>query len=68
MRDTQQSINETADKQVRTLEVVIVGAGFAGMYMLHRLRELGVSTRVYETGSGVGGTWFGIVTLALDVM
>ena len=43
---------------MRTLEVVIVGAGFAGMYMLHRLRELGVSTRVYETGSGVGGTWY----------
>ena len=39
-------------------DVVIVGAGFAGMFMLHRLRELGVSARVYETGGGVGGTWY----------
>ena len=41
-----------------TLDAVIVGAGFAGLYMLHRLRALGFSTRVYEAGSDVGGTWF----------
>jgi cyclohexanone monooxygenase len=45
---------ETAD----VLDAVIVGAGFAGLYMLHRLRGLGLSTRVYEAGGGVGGTWF----------
>ncbi len=39
-------------------DVVIVGAGFAGMYMLHRARELGLAARVYERGSGVGGTWY----------
>ena len=39
-------------------DVVVVGAGFAGMYMLHRLRGLGLSTRVYEAGGGVGGTWY----------
>jgi cyclohexanone monooxygenase len=39
-------------------DVVVVGAGFAGMYMLHRLRELGFSARVYEQGGGVGGTWY----------
>ncbi len=39
-------------------DVVIVGAGFAGLYMLHRLRTLGLSVRVCEAGSGVGGTWF----------
>jgi cyclohexanone monooxygenase len=39
-------------------DVVIVGAGFAGMYMLHRLRQMGFSTRVLEAGSGVGGTWY----------
>jgi cation diffusion facilitator CzcD-associated flavoprotein CzcO len=39
-------------------DAVIVGAGFAGLYMLHRLRELGFSARIYEAGSGVGGTWF----------
>jgi cation diffusion facilitator CzcD-associated flavoprotein CzcO len=41
-----------------TFDAVIVGAGFAGMYMLHRLRNLGFSVRVYEAGSGVGGTWY----------
>ena len=39
-------------------DVVIVGAGFAGMYQLHRLRQLGLSCRVFETGDGVGGTWY----------
>jgi cyclohexanone monooxygenase len=39
-------------------DVVVVGAGFAGMYMLYRLRGLGFSTRVYEQGGGVGGTWY----------
>jgi cyclohexanone monooxygenase len=39
-------------------DAVIVGAGFAGMYMLHRLRGLGLSARVIEAGSGVGGTWY----------
>ena len=41
-----------------TLDVVIVGAGFAGMYMLHRMRGLGYSARVFEAGDGVGGTWY----------
>src|SRR2546421_1011902 len=39
-------------------DVVVVGAGFAGMYMLHRLRALGLSVRVYEQASDVGGTWY----------
>jgi cyclohexanone monooxygenase len=41
-----------------TYDVVVVGAGFAGMYMLHRLRGLGFSARVYEQGGDVGGTWY----------
>jgi cyclohexanone monooxygenase len=40
------------------LDVVVVGAGFAGMYLLHKLRGLGFSVRVFETGDGVGGTWY----------
>src|SRR3979411_870370 len=39
-------------------DAIVVGAGFAGMYMLHRLRGLGFSARVFEAGSGVGGTWY----------
>jgi cyclohexanone monooxygenase len=43
---------------VRDVDAVVVGAGFAGLYMLHRLRGLGLAARVYEAGSGVGGTWY----------
>ena len=39
-------------------DVVVVGAGFAGLYMLHRLRGLGLSARVFEAGGGIGGTWY----------
>jgi cyclohexanone monooxygenase len=39
-------------------DAIVVGAGFAGLYMLHRLRKLGLAVRVLEAGSGVGGTWF----------
>ena len=40
------------------VDAVVVGAGFGGMYMLHRLRELGVSVQGFEAGDGVGGTWY----------
>jgi cation diffusion facilitator CzcD-associated flavoprotein CzcO len=40
------------------VDVVVAGAGFAGMYLLHRLRRLGLSTRVIESGGDVGGTWY----------
>ena len=40
------------------LDVVIVGAGFAGLYMLYRLREMGLKAKVYEAGDGIGGTWY----------
>src|SRR6187549_1817222 len=45
-------------KPTETYDVIIVGAGFAGMYMLHRLRGQGMTARVFEQGSGVGGTWY----------
>ena len=43
---------------VQELDAIIVGAGFSGLYMLHRLRALGLSVRVYEQASDVGGTWY----------
>ncbi|MEA2167583.1 MAG: hypothetical protein QOF76_883, partial [Solirubrobacteraceae bacterium] len=39
-------------------DVVIVGAGFAGLYAVHRLRGLGLRVRAYERGGGVGGVWY----------
>ena len=42
----------------RTFDAVVVGAGFAGLYMIHRLRQAGFRVRAYEAGGGVGGTWY----------
>jgi len=39
-------------------DAIIVGAGISGMYLLHRLRQLGMTARVFETGTDVGGTWY----------
>ncbi len=44
--------------QAARFDAVVVGAGFAGMFVLHRLRGLGLSARVFERGSDVGGTWY----------
>ena len=41
-----------------TFDLVVVGAGFAGLYALHRARGLGLTTRVLEAGGDVGGTWY----------
>jgi cyclohexanone monooxygenase len=48
----------SAHSRPATCDVVVVGAGFAGLYMLHRMRQQGLSVRVFEAGDGVGGTWF----------
>ncbi|MFD1210804.1 flavin-containing monooxygenase [Arthrobacter sp. GCM10027362] len=42
----------------READVVIVGAGFSGLYMLHRLRQQNLAAVVFEKGDGVGGTWY----------
>ncbi|MBU0565345.1 MAG: NAD(P)/FAD-dependent oxidoreductase [Gammaproteobacteria bacterium] len=40
------------------LDALIIGAGVAGLYQLHRLREMGMTVRAYDTATGVGGTWY----------
>jgi cation diffusion facilitator CzcD-associated flavoprotein CzcO/acetyl esterase/lipase len=40
------------------LDVVVVGAGFSGLYLLHRLRQLGFSAKVFDSAGDVGGTWY----------
>lgn len=43
----------------KTLDAVIIGAGFSGLYQLHRLRDdLGLEAQVLEAGDGIGGTWY----------
>ena len=48
----------TAQNVKTDVDVVVVGAGFAGLYLLHRLRGLGFSVKVFETADDVGGTWY----------
>jgi cation diffusion facilitator CzcD-associated flavoprotein CzcO len=47
-----------ADPQQPAIDAVVVGAGFAGLYALHKLRSQGLSVRVYEAAPEVGGTWY----------
>lgn len=42
----------------QSVDVLIVGAGFSGLHLLQKLRKLGFNTRIYESGSGIGGTWY----------
>ena len=44
--------------ETHKFDMLIVGAGFAGLYQLYRAREMGLSVRLLEAGDGVGGTWF----------
>ena len=39
-------------------DAILIGAGMSGLYMLYRLRQLGLRVRVFEAGTGVGGTWY----------
>ena len=48
----------TSTQKQTNLDAVVIGAGFSGLYMLHRLREAGFSTRVFEAGEDVGGVWY----------
>lgn len=58
MSDVQHHPVDDSAEWVGDCDAVIVGAGLAGLYMLHRLRGLGLSVRVYEAGGDVGGTWY----------
>ena len=42
----------------RTVDVVVVGAGFAGMYLIHRMKQAGFTVQAFEGGTDVGGTWY----------
>ncbi|MGX1109239.1 flavin-containing monooxygenase [Bradyrhizobium elkanii] len=50
--------DNTAQTAALDYDVIIIGAGLSGMYQLYRLRELGLNARVFEAGTGVGGTWY----------
>jgi cyclohexanone monooxygenase len=54
----QEDASAAGTEPVSDFDAIIVGAGFAGLYQLYRCRELGLTTRVFEAGDGVGGTWY----------
>ncbi len=55
---TEKNVTVTEGSKTQEFDVIVVGAGFGGMYMLHRLRGLKRKVRVIETGADVGGTWY----------
>jgi cyclohexanone monooxygenase len=48
----------SASQEAQDYDAIIIGAGMSGLYQLYRLRELGMRVRVFEAGTGVGGTWY----------
>ena len=46
------------EPKTNTYDALIVGSGFAGMYMLHKLNEVGLNSVILEEASDVGGTWY----------
>src|SRR3954454_3034971 len=57
MPDTLVETTQTRD-QVTEYDAIVIGAGISGMFMLYRLRQLGMTARVFEAGSDIGGTWY----------
>jgi cyclohexanone monooxygenase len=59
MTSGQQDQRDIASRSAGEFDALVVGAGFSGLYMLHRLRDtLGLSARVLEAADDVGGTWY----------
>lgn len=50
--------DDSTEHAAEVIDAIIVGAGFAGLHLLHRLRQHGLSVRVLEAGDGIGGTWY----------
>jgi cation diffusion facilitator CzcD-associated flavoprotein CzcO/acetyl esterase/lipase len=53
-----ESAPEITELRKPDVDVIVVGAGFAGLYLLHRLRNLGFTVKVFESADDVGGTWY----------
>jgi cyclohexanone monooxygenase len=58
MPTSPQTQTATAEEPTLTIDAVVVGAGFGGLYMLYKLREIGVSAKAFEAGADLGGTWY----------
>ena len=51
-------MSNKSQEEYESYDAIIVGAGFAGLCMLHRLKTVGLSVKSFEAGTGVGGTWY----------
>jgi len=58
MPDTHVLAEHSSRGQVAVYDAIVIGAGISGLYMLYRLRELGMTARVFEARTNVGGTWY----------
>ncbi len=58
MPDTHVLVERQNQDQVAHYDAIVIGAGISGIFMLYRLRELGMTARVFEAGTNVGGTWY----------
>lgn len=58
MPDTHVLAERPGQDQVAEYDAIVIGAGISGIFMLYRLRELGMTARVFEAGTNVGGTWY----------
>src|SRR5215510_11802808 len=58
MANSLQHTSESRTGPIEQFDAIVIGAGVSGLYQLYRLRELGLSVRCFEEGSGVGGTWY----------
>ena len=58
MPDTHALVEGPSQGHLAVYDAIVIGAGISGLYMLYRLGELGMTARVFETGTNVGGTWY----------
>jgi cation diffusion facilitator CzcD-associated flavoprotein CzcO len=58
MGDSEQRTTATDTGSIEQFDAIVIGAGVSGLYQLYRLKQLGLSVRLYEDGGGVGGTWY----------
>jgi len=56
--DTLVTAERSIPDQIAEYDAIVIGAGISGMFMLYRLRELGMTARVFEMGTDIGGTWY----------
>ena len=58
MRDSIEQTSADTAEEIEQYDAIIIGAGLTGLYQLYRLRQLGLTVRVFDDGAGVGGTGY----------